>query len=641
MAGKRAGYGRTLGDTAEDTIDQLTEDLSDTAVPRWNEEENEMVDSGLTVDEDNNDINTERNIRTSGEIESGTSTFRLGSAHSISSAGENVPFVNRVTGIAYHPTWQETTIGGDWDSLQRVPLTDIRADQVLQDDESSTVTNPQAEFSGLTISHRIYRATISPNTSQTNVRAVLFIQRDGQFVEYSRSVMFDVMGGQRVRFDLNPFIDMAANQTFRIDVMSEDGDVVLNGSNTQPFLLIDYRQYGDIPLAARRDLSRFRFRDRMDISTSTDITEDNDNTFNNNFLNVTATSSININFDNNLTDLEYFGIYVSGANGSAVLRSNVTPPATPMARFDGEETLTLTAGRGAIFLKTTENNYQNILNNFSSSNGVSTFLALTDTQSTFTANQYLRVNSDADAIEDGGTKDELTYWDHRNLPNGRLSSANRCWYTYTGAENRTVDLPLEANISSGWNCFIGNDSTTGTITVRGNFRGTLTSLPELPQQGFIVSYNGSIFLEGPSREVITISSFPDWDGNPMTHSTQYTGFSTNAVGLNAGIPAAIMALLNRTIRISTSATSDFVLDLPDLRPGNLAIIPIGRGYGVHANGPRSVRVRPSGTDSITRGIVTHSFSNFMRVNVGASVIFVRNGPSSWNVTSSTGSITTG
>ena len=195
-----------------------------------------------------------------------------------------------------------------------------------------------------------------------------------------------------------------------------------------------------------------------------------------------------------------------------------------------------------------------------------TFLALTDTPSSFTANQFVRVNAAGNGLEFGGTLgDASTNWDHATLPSGRIPANNRRWYTYTGTSNASRDLPLESGISSGWHCFLGNDSTTGTLTLVGDFRGSVTRIALLPQQGCELSYNGSIFLEGPARQLITVSNFPDWQGNPLRHDTSYTGFSTNSAGLNLNNIATREALLNRNVRISTRTDNNFLFDLEPIR----------------------------------------------------------------------------
>lgn len=323
--------------------------------------------------------------------------------------------------------------------------------------------------------------------------------------------------------------------------------------------------------------------------------------------------------------------------------------------------------------------------NGSSTTGSSTFLSLTDTPSDFTAFQVVRVNSQGNGLEfspfpaaiftvqNGGTvvsntistlnfTDNITAtvgvsgsvnisatssdtnstnWDHATLPSGRIPANNRRWYTYTSTGNASRQLPLESGISSGWHAFFGNDSTTATLTLNGDFRGSLTSISLLPQQGCEISYNGSLFLEGPARNLITVSSFPDWQGNPLRPSTFYSGFSTNANGLNLNNDATRTALLNRNVRIVPTSGPDFHFDLEPLDSSNFSDIPIGSGFGVIHQGVEEVLIRPANNNTLTRSGITHNFSNVVRLSPGASITFVRSGQDTWNTTIQSGTITGG
>lgn len=275
--------------------------------------------------------------------------------------------------------------------------------------------------------------------------------------------------------------------------------------------------------------------------------------------------------------------------------------------------------------------------------GSSTFLGLTDTPGSFTADRFIRVNAAGNALEYGdptvGTAS--TNWDHVALPSGRIPANNRRWYTYTGTSNVSRQMPLESGISSGWHAFFGNDSTTGNLTLTGDFRGSLTTIVLLPQQGCEVSYNGSIFLEGPARDLITVSSFPDWAGNPLRPSTSYSGFSTNANGLNLNNTATRAALLNRSIRVVPTSGRDFQFDLEPINSSDFNLIPIGSGFGVTHQGVEEVVIRPASNDTLTRGGRTHNFANGVRLSPGASITFVRSGQDTWNTTIQSGTITGG
>ncbi len=232
-------------------------------------------------------------------------------------------------------------------------------------------------------------------------------------------------------------------------------------------------------------------------------------------------------------------------------------------------------------------------------------------------------------------------WDHAALPSGRIPANTRRWYTYTGAANATRDLPLKSGITSGWHAFFGNDSRSGTLMLQGDFRGSVARISLLPQQGCEVGYNGSIFLEGPSRDSITVSGFQDWSGNPLRHDSSYTGFSTDSSGLNLGDSDARAALLNRTVRISTRMDRDFLFDLESLDSSDFPDVPLRSGFAVVASGPRDVIIRPRGDDTITRGVITYTFRNPLRLSPGASVTFIRSGADAWNVTAQDGTITGG
>lgn len=234
-------------------------------------------------------------------------------------------------------------------------------------------------------------------------------------------------------------------------------------------------------------------------------------------------------------------------------------------------------------------------------------------------------------------------WVHAVLPSDRLASEVLRWYTYTGSTSTTVNFPTESQISSGWFCFVGNDSTTGTVTLRGDLRGDATDINLMPQNGCLISYNGSIFLEGPARQNITVSNFAEWDGNPLLPSTNYTDpdngntWSSGSTGVNVNVTDTRIHMLNSFVRYAGGI--NYVFDLPALASDNTDDIPVGSGFGVINQSSGVLRVRPTGNDTLIRAGITHLFASPPMLSTGASITVVRLNSNSWNTTIQSGIIT--
>ena len=375
----------------------------------------------------------------------------------------------------------------------------------------------------------------------------------------------------------------------------------------------------------------------IDITTDLTITSANAATYNRRLWQITGGShTITIAEGSGLT---FFGLYVRRATDTGTI--SVTGADSRIN--GGLSSVTLDGMQSSAFFAIRANRYNELYNNFSPDG----FIDLDDTPDALgTAGQLVAVNSAGSALEfiNAPMGSGSVNWNHAALPDGQIPNNNRRWYTYTGTANVTRALPVESGIASGWHSFFGNDSTRGTLFLTGDFRGNLARVALLPQQGCEISYDGSIFLEGPARQVITVSSFAEWGGNPMRHDTSYTGFSTNSTGVNVsdtGTRDALRALLNRNIRISTRSDNDFTFDLPALSSANLASIPISSGFGIIANGPRDTVIRPAGNDSLIRGTVTHTFASGVRLSPGASITFTRSAVEMWSTTVQIGTITGG
>lgn len=401
MAGIRAGYGQTLGSTQPGTGpgQLLTAGLSNNQIPVWNAATSQLENSGLELDALTQSIRTALNLRSAVVIESGTAVFNLGSAHSIISTGENVATVNRVTGVTYHPTWQTAGIDGNWNSVQRTPTGTLVTNHPFQNDDTATVTNPSYDFTSLAFNHRLYRVTFSPNTSQTNVIAILMRQSSTDFIEYSRIPPFDIVGGANMTLNLSPFIDLEASQNFRLVVNSPDGDVVLNSDAAgNPFLLLDYWAWEDRPLATEQSLGDYRFDDTVNINADVTITSSNLQQYNRKIWLITGALRITITISDDI-DLFFFGVHIVSLIGS-VLIQNVGMPSTLM--IDGMANRTYAGAFSAIFFRQAANVYQILSSSDPSGSNIlaATFTGLTDTPASLgTAGQLVAVDTAGNALE--------------------------------------------------------------------------------------------------------------------------------------------------------------------------------------------------------------------------------------------------
>ena len=171
----------------------LTLNLLDNQVPRYDEATNTLVNSGFQINPMTLALQGATNIETLADIQSGVSTFRLGQAHTMTSAAENVSFRNTVNDVVFHPTWQTTERTGDWSSVQRTPVGDLVQDFVFQSDRSETVTNPNFLFTSLAVNHRLYEVQVEPIADVENVIVVIQQRNtEGDFVDYWRSRLINL-----------------------------------------------------------------------------------------------------------------------------------------------------------------------------------------------------------------------------------------------------------------------------------------------------------------------------------------------------------------------------------------------------------------------------------------------------------------
>ncbi len=216
----------------------------------------ELVVSDFSID-GNGNLTTVRDITTTGRIQSGTNTFGLSTTHDIGSSGENIEFLNNVSGVGYHPGWQTSGSDGNWDLVQRSPVGSLIEDVEIQTDGSQSISNPDFHLIGIGITHRVYSITVNPVNTISNVNVQVLILQDGTYQPYWRSDRLTLTGGAQQKIDLTSFIDLRANADLTIRVTSEDGDVILLGDSLGvPQLLIDYIQWVDKPVALREEVQR-------------------------------------------------------------------------------------------------------------------------------------------------------------------------------------------------------------------------------------------------------------------------------------------------------------------------------------------------------------------------------------------------
>ena len=626
---KCAGYGVRIsgGTVGSPDGDGITGNLSDNQIPVYKQDTNSLEDSGFQINPITLALSGTTSIMTDDDIQSGLSTFNLGLAHRISSAGENVAFRNIVTNTAYHPTWQTSDSTGDWRSIQRTPAEDLVTDFDYQSDSSEQITNPEFTFRTLTVNMRIYRFSITPHTSIDNV--ILTVQQNNgtELVDYLRSRPVNLTAGSANDIPVIPFADLLANTDYRIIITSESGNVtVLGDSSGIPALSIDYRPWVDNTLALTNDLPRFSLNHLRNFAGNVLISDSNAGELNNALWNVThtdnITENIDINFLNNQQGLEFFGVYISSA--SATLQGFTNDPVNnpALTRFDGQASVTLTSGQGAVYVRLSDNNYHLLYDNFSGTNII------------------------VDPSSPGVNWDHLTFPDNRNI-----SSVNRRWYRKINRGLQIASLPEPSSIvnriQTGWECFIANESNSGPCAVIGSFGGNIERVEILPNRGKSISFNGSIFVEGAERTMRTRQNFRSFPENTIspggdinlpngnTYTAGVDGINFNPSGADQDLIREF--LLNTYIRINS--TSRYVVDLPLLTAGTLRDTPLNHGYEFHNVGRGTLTIRPTSNDElIVPGGRTYIFTVPMILSRNARVTLWRVNANQWQVFAQSGTI---
>ena len=239
----------------------------------------------------------------------------------------------------------------------------------------------------------------------------------------------------------------------------------------------------------------------------------------------------------------------------------------------------------------------------------------------------------------------LTNWNHQTLPAGRIPSTTHVWYTFTDNTEVTRQLPSETGLAAGWHAYFSNDSTNTNFIIQGNFRGDLSSITVRYGRGVEISYNGTIFLEGPQRQESTVSSFAEWQNNPLIPGMSYStragiAFTAGQNIFNMEATGITADTINRLINVRSP--SNYTIDIPTLASENRGDIPVNDGFAFfNETSGGTLTIRPRSIDEIRLGSVNYTATNSMILAGGASVTLVRTNDNLWTVTVSSGTITRG
>ncbi len=453
------------GAATSSNLGSLTMNLGNGDVPQFKSDTNSLEPSGFSINQITQALRGNQDIITAGTVEAGVSTFRLGTAHEIRSAAENITFRNIVTNTVFHPTWQTTEENGAWASIQRTPIGNLITNFAFQSVGTETVTNPDFEFTSLPFNHRLYGVQIQPLAAADNVVVIIQQNNGTEFVDYWRSQPIDFTIGTMQNIAINPFIDLFASTTYRLMTVSANTVTVQGNAAGIPRILLNYRQWEDRPLVTSQDVGQFRFDDSVEISGNVTITSPNLETYNRKIWVITGSGQKDITISEGL-NLFYFGVHVLDSAGSVFLSG---PGGASTLRIDDGVNARYTGGESAVIFRAAANNYRVISNNLEGSGTASTtFSALTDTPANIPALQYARGNGAGNAIEfinpfviDGtiDIRSDVT------ITSANAATYNRRIWQVTGG-SRTVTI-AEGSGLTFFGFYVRRMGDTGTIVVTG------------------------------------------------------------------------------------------------------------------------------------------------------------------------------
>lgn len=187
-----------------------------------------------------------KNIVTTGTVESGTGTFKLGGAIAISSAGENKTTTNLVSGQHFNPVWIDQS-----DNEPKARMTvGVEQETIQEPSKADILINPTWP-SNPTTDWRVVKLTMEVDTTITNV---LFSVTKGGEAFYSARIG-TLTANTETQIDLsntpnNVPAEAFFGDTYEATLWSEDGDVRAKGSiaNALPFFKIGFFEFVDDPV---------------------------------------------------------------------------------------------------------------------------------------------------------------------------------------------------------------------------------------------------------------------------------------------------------------------------------------------------------------------------------------------------------
>lgn len=185
------------------------------------------------------------------------SVLRFGSTKTMHDLGENVGFVNNITGSVFTPVWQKGD--GDWSASCRKKVRELiryNSETFINADLGNTTTFELP----ITVTFNRRSTAFYVNSVSNYPNATLLILQGGQ--TKMRLEGYNVLPGeQRYAFgdslDGHPFIDFLSGQSYTVKLISEAGQEITvyaqDGNAALPWFALDTVEFEDEPLLGASD----------------------------------------------------------------------------------------------------------------------------------------------------------------------------------------------------------------------------------------------------------------------------------------------------------------------------------------------------------------------------------------------------